>query len=210
MKKSIVAKIMSIFLLLLVVYMVGSGLNLSNASKISGNVAELEDVFVQIRVEQKELVGSIETVKLYCNMIATSSSKPSADRMAENMDGELALLAERIAAMEALCGKISDREVLNAFQVYHEKINMLAEIGKSVADTYNAGNVEEAAIIHGGMYGTTMKVDEACEAFEVVLVEAQKANSGEIATSITTLRSVVVIMAVVFVVGVVLGGIYET
>lgn len=208
MRKSIVAKIMSIFVLLLVVYMSGSFVNTLNARKIDSNVEELESVYMEIRTTQKDLVSSIETVKMYCNMIATSNSIDSANRMAGNMPGEIELLNQRIAYIEEVCGKIADADVLDAYKVYHEKINALISIAESVVKSYNAGDRDSAVEAQGGMYGATMAMDEAYNAFEAIMIEVQQENSEATAKAIHDLQVVIGLMALIFVIGVLLGGVY--
>ncbi|MBQ8823535.1 MAG: methyl-accepting chemotaxis protein [Lachnospiraceae bacterium] len=208
MRKSIVVKIMLIFVLLLLVYASGSVTNTLNAQKIDANVEELEGVYMEIRTAQKDLVSSIETVKMYCNMIATSNSIDSADRMAGNMSGEIELLNQRIAYIEEVCGKTSDAGVLDAYKTYHEKINVLIGIAESVVKSYNAGDRDSAVEAQGGMYGATMAMDEAYNAFEAIMIEEQQENSRAIQDSIFKLQLVIGIMALIFVIGIVLSGIY--
>lgn len=208
MKNRIVVKIMSIFVLLLVVYAVGSFMNTANANNISESVKEFEDIYVQIRVEQKDLVSSIETVKMYCNMVATSKSLESKERMAGGMADEIALLDERIASIEALCEQISDPKVLELYMVYHEKIDVLSSIGATVAECYQRNNTAGAVKAQGEMFSATQGMDAAYEAFEEALVVAQDATSAAATKAIHDLQVVVGVMFFVFIVGVVLGGIY--
>ncbi len=208
MKKSIVAKIMLIFVLLLVVYAGGSAINTLNAQKIDRNVEELEGVYMEIRTTQKDLVSSIETVKMYCNMIATSNSIDSADRMAGNMAGEIELLNQRIAHIEQVCGTTSDANVLDAYTVYHEKINALIAIAESVVKSYNAGDRDSAVEAQGGMYGATMAMDEAYNAFEEILIAEQQENSDAVQKAIHDLQVVIGMMFGIFIVGIILSGFY--
>lgn len=208
MKNRIVVKIMSIFVLLLVVYAIGSFMNTANANNISEAVKEFEDIYVQIRVEQKDLVSSIETVKLYCNMVATSKSLESKERMAGGMAEEIALLDERIASIEALCEKIPDPKVLELYNVYHEKIDVLSNIGATVAECYQRNNTAGATKAQGEMFGAAKGMDEAYAAFEEALVVAQEETSSAARKAIHDLQIVLGIMFCVFILGVAFGGVY--
>ncbi|MBQ9119698.1 MAG: hypothetical protein IJY09_06550, partial [Lachnospiraceae bacterium] len=159
MRKSVVAKIMSILLLLFVVYMAGSVINSSNSNKVKQNVEELNEIFMEIRVTQKDLVTSIETVKMYCNMIATSSAQDSQERMAGFMPDEVALLNTHLETIEGLCSKIGDEIVVESYKAYRAAVEKLAAIGTKVANSYKQGDMAAALEAQGGMYGSVKAMD---------------------------------------------------
>lgn len=152
---------------------------------------ELEDVYMQIRIEQKDLVSCIETVKMYCNMIATSSSGESAKRMVGNMPGEVQLLEEKLNGMEALCVELSDEKLLESFKAYRESVEVLAGIGTTVANCYSSGDKAGALEAQGGMYGSSQAMDAAYGVFEAKAADLERiakaisAGTGEINEAVT-------------------------
>jgi len=208
MKKSIVAKIMAIFVLLLVVYALGASMTSMNAKRIEKNVYELEEVYLQIRSTQKDIATSVETVKMYCNMIATSSAKDSADRMSGFMPGEISTLNQHLTTAEELCKQIENTKVSEAYSAYKEAVLSLADIGDKVATCYKAGDMDGALEAQGSMYGSTQAMDAANTSFEEVLVQEQSANIQTTNNALSYLQGLIGIMAVLFVIGVILGGIY--
>lgn len=207
-KKSIVVKVMSIFVLLLLVYMIGSFLNTANAMKIDRTVLQLKDVFVQIRVEQKDLVSSLETVKLYCNMVATTKSLETKERMANSMADEIETLNAYLASTELLCEQISDPQVLELYKVYHEKVNVMSAIGETISECYFSHNSAGATKAQTEMFSATTAIDEAYSAFEEALVAAQDTATADIEKAIHDLQMIIGFMAVAFVIGIAIGGLY--
>ena len=207
-KKSIVVKVMSIFVLLLCVYVIGSVFNTLNANKIGKNVEQLNNVYVQIRVEQKDLVSSLETVKMYCNMVATSKSLESKERMANSMEEEIATLDSYLDSMEVLCGQIADTQALDNFKIYREKVNAMSDIGKTIVECYFGHNSAGATKAQTEMYAVTTAIDEAYGMFEEALVAAQDSAVEDINNAIIDLQVIIGIMLVAFIVGIAFGGIY--
>ncbi len=208
MRKHIVVKVMSMFALLLVIYFVGSVMNTMNTANVEENVIDLAEIFVEIRAGETDLVTSIETVKMYCNMIATSNSADSVARMAGNMPGDIELLNQNIASLQALCEQADDPAVLEAFNEYAAKISVLVSIGETVTACYNAGDQAGAVEAQGGMFGATNAMDGAYAVFEEALCTAQDACVTEIDNAISYLNGVIGIMAALFIIGVSIGGVY--
>lgn len=206
MSKSVIAKIMSVFLVLLVVYGAGSLMISMNAKTTIECVTELEDVYMEIRVAQKDLVTNIETIKMYCNMIATSSAKDSADRMAGFMPGEIESLDSNLTKIENLVSKMNDAQMLDAYREYRNSIERLSEIGNNVANFYTAGNMTGAAEAQGGMYGATQAMDATYTIFEEKLMASQNDIYVRIDNAYSNLQGLITIMAVIFCIGMVIGG----
>ena len=113
MRKHVVYKIMSILVIMFCLYSVSSVINYFNVAKVLVNVKEFEDVYTEIRIEQTNLVTSVETIKLYSNMIATSKAEDTAVRMAGLMADELTALKTSVARIEELCEQVGvNRKVL--------------------------------------------------------------------------------------------------
>ncbi|MBQ7943311.1 MAG: methyl-accepting chemotaxis protein [Lachnospiraceae bacterium] len=208
MKKHIVVKVMSMFALLLAIYFVGSIMNTMNAANVEENVVDLEDLFVQIRAGETDLVTCIETVKMYCNMIATSNSADSVARMAGNMPGDIELLNQEIAELRALCEQVDDPAVLETFNGYADKVGALVSIGETVTACYNDGDQAGAVEAQGGMFGATNAMDEAYAIFEEALLVAQDDCSASIEKAITNMNVIIGAMAIMFIAGVAAAGVY--
>lgn len=205
MKKSIVLKTMSIMAVLLMVYLFGTYLNFRSTGKLEDNIKNIEDVYLQIHIEQKELVSSIETIKMYCNMIATTNAKDSADRMAGNMSEEVELLDDSLERIRVLCSNITDADVLKSYENYVASVDSLKNVGITVAQAYLAGKYDEATVAQSGMYGISMAMDEAYTAYENELMQAQDTTVSNMDKSIKNLENVIVIMLVMFIIVIAIG-----
>ena len=205
MKKSIVLKTMSIMAVLLMVYLFGTYLNFRSTGKLEDNIKNIEDVYLQIHIEQKELVSSIETIKMYCNMIATTNAKDSADRMAGNMSEEVELLDDSLERIRVLCSSITDADVLKSYENYVASVDSLKNVGITVAQAYLDGKYDEATVAQSGMYGISMAMDEAYTAYENELMQAQDTTVSNMDKSIKNLENVIVIMLVMFIIVIAIG-----
>ncbi|MBE5876346.1 MAG: hypothetical protein E7290_05615 [Lachnospiraceae bacterium] len=208
MKKHIVVKVMTMFASLLIIYFVGSVMNTMNTANVEENVKELQELFIEIRADEADLISCIETVKMYCNMIATSNLADSVARMAGNMPGDIALLNENIELIRGLCAQVEEANVLETFNGYADKIGALVNIGEIVVACYNAGDQAGAAAAQGGMFGSVNAMDEAYAAFEEALLQAQDNCVASIDKAILDLNVIIGVMALLFIVGVAIGGVY--
>ncbi len=208
MKKHIVVKVMTMFASLLIIYFVGSVMNTMNTANVEENVKELQELFIEIRADEADLISCIETLKMYCNMIATSNSADSVARMAGNMPGDIALLNENIELIRGLCEQVEEANVLETFNGYADKIGALVNIGETVVACYNAGDQAGAAAAQGGMFGSVNAMDEAYGAFEEALLQAQDNCVASIDKAILDLNIIIGVMAALFIVGVTIGGVY--
>ncbi len=208
MRKHVVIKVMGIMFALLIVYFAGSVLNNNNAKKVDQTVKEFEEVYNQIRIEQKDLATSLETIKMYCNMIATTSETGSADRMAGFMPDEIKILNEKMETIEALCEKTGKTIVTDSFVAYKESVNDLRDIGEDVAKCYKEGDMKTAKAKQGLMYSSTQAIDATYEEFETALTAAQDSIVSSIDEALLTLRNTIQVMAVIFVVVIAIGGVY--
>lgn len=207
MNKSVIVKSMSIMVVLLIVYLLGTFLNFKSTGKLEQNINNIEDVYMEIHVEQATLVSHLETIKMYCNMIATTSAKDSADRMSNNMAEEVELANESMETIRALCAKIDDTSVLKTYEDYVTAMNSLTTLGSKVASAYQSGKYDEAQEAQGGMYGVSMAMDEAYETYKVALMEAQEDTVNVMDKSINNLENIIVIMFGIFIVVILLGAV---
>ncbi len=198
MRKHVVIKIMSIMVALFCIYTVSSVVNSINAQKVQENVDEFEKVYTQIRIEQTNVVTSIETIKMYCNMIATTSAVDSADRMSGFMPDEIATLNERLTVLEELCSQVEYSEVLTSFKVYKDAIDKLSDIGDTVASSYKAGDMDKAKDAQSGMYKATKTMDTTNEVFEAALTKAQNDSAAETNSRITSMTTTIMVMSILF------------
>ena len=205
MRKHIVMKIMSIMVVLFCLYTASSLINGINALNVEKNVEEFKDVYTQIRIEQKNVVMSMETIEMYCNMIATSSDTVSVNKMSQNMTGEVETLNEGLTALGELCSRVDYDEVNINFKVYRKAIENLATIGDSIASKYNAGDIDGAKSAHSGLYKATNSIDAATTTFEAALTKAQDDCAEETAACINTMIVTIVVMAVAFFITIVMG-----
>ncbi|MBQ9699827.1 MAG: HAMP domain-containing protein [Lachnospiraceae bacterium] len=198
MRKHVVYKIMSILVAMFLLYSVSSVVNYMNVTNVQENVKEFEEVYTQLRIEQTNLVTSVETVKMYCNMIATSKAEDSASRMAGFMPDELTNLKECLDRMDKLCSQIDDEQVGINFKIYKQSIEKLASIGKEVADCYKKGDITKAEMAQSDMYKYTKAMDTANTVFLSSLSDAQNASADDTSLSISTMIITVGVMFVVF------------
>lgn len=205
MRKHIVMKIMSIMVVLFCLYTASSVINGINALNVEKNVEEFKDVYTQIRIEQKNVVMSMETIEMYCNMIATSSDTVSVNKMSQNMAGEVVTLNESLTALGELCARVDYDEVNINFKVYRKAIENLAAIGDSIASKYNAGDTDGAKSAHTGLYKATNSIDAATTTFEAALTKAQDDCAEETAACINTMIVTIAVLAVAFFITIVMG-----
>ena len=207
MRKHIVMKIMSIMVVLFGLYAASSLINGVNALNVQENVDEFKDVYTQIRIEQKNVVRSMETIEMYCNMIATSSDTVSATKMAQNMSSEIETLNTGLSALDELCAKVEYKEVYINFKVYKNAIDNLAAMGKSIAEKYNSGDVTGAQAAQSGLYKVTNSVDTSTTTFEDALTKAQDDCAAETATCISTMIITILVLAIAFFITIAVGAV---
>ena len=205
MRKHIVMKIMSIMVALFCLFAASSVINGINALNVQKNVEEFKDVYTQIRIEQKNVVMSMETIEMYCNMIATSTDTVSTNKMSQNMSSEIATLNEGLTALEGLCEKVEYKEVSINFKVYKSAILNLATKGESIASKYKSGDITGAQTEQGGLYKVTSAIDTSTTTFEDALAKAQDDCAEETATCINTMIISILITAIAFFVIIVFG-----
>lgn len=205
MRKHVVYKIMSILVAMFLLYTVSSVINFLNVTNVQDNVKEFEEVYTEIRIEQTNLVTSVETIKMYCNMIATSKAEDSANRMAGFMPDELTNLRDCLARIEELCDKVEDKQVGINFKSYKQTIERLADIGDEVASCYKAGDLTGAELAQSGMYKATQAMDNSNTSFLSSLSDAQNASAEDTSLSISTMIVTVGVMFIVFAAIVVVG-----
>ena len=208
MRKKIVFKIMLIFVVILLVNTAGTTMSMMNARRVESNVIALEDIYLEIRGTQTEIASGIETIKMYCNMIATTKSESSATRMAGSMPGDIELLNAALNRMEELCKGIDNPEVLTAFGAYRDSIQGLVSIGKQVLACYQAGDMAGAEAAQGGMFGATQGMDKTYAAFQELLLAEQNANILAIDNALAYTKNLLVFIAALLFFGVVIGGIF--
>ena len=212
MRKRIVMKIMSIMVVLFCLYTASSLINGINALNVQKNVEEFKDVYTQIRIEQKNIVKSMETIEMYCNMIATSSDTVSVNKMVQNMSSEIETLNSTLSALEELCNQVEYNEVGLNFKVYKNSINNLATKGEAIATKYKAGDVTGAQTEQSSLYKVTNAVDTSTTTFEDALAKAQDDCAEETATCISTMIITILILAIAFFITIAVGAvlIYKT
>ncbi len=208
MRKRIVFKIMLIFVIILLLNTVGTTMSMLNTRKVESNVIALEDTYLEIRNTQIEIVSGVETIKMYCNMIATTKSETYAERMANSMPGDTALLIEAVEKMESLCESIGNPDVSAAYDAYHEAIHELLDISESVLACYQAGDAAGAEAAQSGMYMATLVMDEAYATLKAVLLDGQNESTVAIDNAIEYLKNLLVLNASILFVGVLFGGAY--
>ena len=208
MKKKIVFKIMLIFVIILLVNTAGTTMSMMNARRVESNVIALEDIYLEIRSTQTEIASGIETIKMYCNMIATTKSETYAARMAGSMPGDMELLNAAVEKLETLCKEIENPDVLVAFNAYNESVRGLLDISENVLACYQAGNAEGAEAAQGGMYKATLAMDAAYTSLQDILLAEQDKNILAIDNAIEYLKNILCFIAVLLFIGVVVGGAY--
>ncbi len=207
MRKHVVYKIMSILIIMFCLYSVSSVINYLNVSKVQENVTEFEDVYTEIRIEQTNLVMSVETVKLYSNMIATSKAEDSATRMAGLMDAEVAALKASMTKIEELCNMVEDKQVGINYASYKQGVQQVITVGEKVASCYKAGDTTGAELAQSDLYKATQTMDNAYTSFLSSLSDAQNESAEETSLNITTMIVTVIVMFIIFAVILVAGAI---
>lgn len=172
MGKSIGAKINSILAVLLVIFLATSILNLSRISKIYDSVETLDNVYINIEVENRNLQEDLDNLKNYANLIALLPIKEATDGMATEALPLIEDFNADIETITSLCEQTGEQNLIDAFAAYAASITPVADVLSTVVDLYNSGDTESAM---GVALGLNDMIDEI-ETTEIAFLEALEAD----------------------------------
>ncbi|MBR2401586.1 MAG: methyl-accepting chemotaxis protein, partial [Lachnospiraceae bacterium] len=195
MKKNIGARIISMLVVLLILFLLESILGGYVGEQAMGGLRTVNSTYMKMQQQQINVIRAVKDCSMNCNMLVWMQQPENEQYIVDSIPDTLAAIDTAFEKMHTLCEQVDNPELKTALISYQEAVIPLQERSKNVADKWQYYGKEAAAIANNGMNADL----EAINAAEAAFIEILDASGDTLAQSrIQTSESVDAIVGKLF------------
>jgi len=195
MKKNIGARIISMLVVLLILFLLESILGGYVGEQAMGGLRTVNSTYMKMQQQQINVIRAVKDCSMNCNMLVWMQQPENEQHIVDSIPDTLAAIDTAFEKMHTLCEQVDNPELKTALISYQEAVIPLQERSKNVADKWQYYGKEAAAIANNGMNADL----EAINAAEAAFIEILDASGDTLAQSrIQTSESVDAIVGKLF------------
>ena len=195
MKKNIGARIISMLVVLLILFLLESILGGYVGEQAMGGLRTVNSTYMKMQQQQINVIRAVKDCSMNCNMLVWMQQPENEQHIVDSIPDTLAAIDTAFEKMHTLCEQVDNPELKTALINYQEEVIPLQERIKNVADKWQYYGKEAAAIANNGMNADL----EAINAAEAAFIEILDASGDTLAQSrIQTSESVDAIVGKLF------------
>ena len=169
MKKNIGARIISMLVVLLILFLLESILGGYVGEQAMGGLRTVNSTYMKMQQQQINVIRAVKDCSMNCNMLVWMQQPENEQYIVETMPNTLATIDTAFEKMHSLCDQVDNPELKTALIAYQEAVIPLQERSKNVADKWEHYGKEAAAIANNGMNADLEAINAAETAFIKIL-----------------------------------------
>lgn len=169
MKKNIGARIISMLVVLLILFLLESILGGYVGEQAMGGLRTVNSTYMKMQQQQINVIRAVKDCSMNCNMLVWMQQPENEQYIVETMPNTLSTIDTAFEKMHSLCDQVDNPELKTALIAYQEAVIPLQERSKNVADKWQLYGKEAAAIANNGMNADLEAINAAETAFIKIL-----------------------------------------
>lgn len=195
MKKNIGARIISMLVVLLILFLLESILGGYVGEQAMGGLRTVNSTYMKMQQQQINVIRAVKDCSMNCNMLVWMQQPENEQHIVDSIPDTLAAIDTAFEKMHTLCEQVDNPELKTALISYQEAVIPLQERSKNVADKWQHYGKEAAVIANNGMNADLEAINDA----ETAFIEILDASGDTLAQSrIQTSESVDAIVGKLF------------
>lgn len=198
MRKHIGTKIMSMLALLFIVFAINAVISTYSSNEALGAIETISDTYLQMQQADTSLAIAVAECELASNHIVLRTEPSSIEPVVNNVPTYVASLNENFAILEPLAESTGDQALIDSLAAYKETAIALGGYVQLVADSYTAGDMTKAKSSHADVTTQSAQVNKASTVFEETLKQSAASLYQDRHFAITSLNTLTVVLAFIY------------
>lgn len=169
MKKNIGARIISMLVVLLILFLLESILGGYVGEQAMGGLRTVNSTYMKMQQQQINVIRAVKDCSMNCNMLVWMQQPENEQHIVDSIPDTLAAIDTAFEKMHTLCEQVDNPELKTALISYQEAVIPLQQRSKNVADKWQYYGKEAAAIANNGMNADLEAINDAEAAFIKIL-----------------------------------------
>ena len=169
MKKNIGARIISMLVVLLILFLLESILGGYVGEQAMGGLRTVNSTYMKMQQQQINVIRAVKDCSMNCNMLVWMQQPENEQHIVDSIPDTLAAIDTALEKMHTLCEQVDNPELKTALISYQEAVIPLQQRSKNVADKWQYYGKEAAAIANNGMNADLEAINDAEAAFIKIL-----------------------------------------
>ena len=197
MKKSLVAKVYSMLIILVVAFMgynliANLGLNQSKES-----ISNLANIYLKMQENNEVVSKNVAEIRLYSNLITLHQDEATRTKLAGEVKDFVEIIDASFEVMSELVTDTDNKELIDSLKTYKEAVYKLEQNILNTANLRLAGDTAGSAASHALMRDLVVVVQEHQNIFAELLNTAAMADAGTGLQSAAFIQKIAMLINVV-------------